>query len=312
MSNELPLISVIITTFKRKKEFLRALESVFNQTYKNIEIIVVDDNAITKEYRKWIQQHLQVYDNIKLILNETNLGGALSRNQGIKASRGEIISFLDDDDIYLPNKIELQYKSFIENNSNNVGLIYCFTMGVTNEGKKLEIYDNAHDGNPLFEHMLGGIAGTSSWLVPKKILEEVGMFEDSPSKQDAILILKILALDYNVHCVKTVLVHYTEENVGKISGIGPKNIEGLLQFRSWSRSFYDKLSSKKINRVEYSFSAQLLTLYILNEYRRQAFEELKNLLKISFFSKNSFIAMIKFFLPQAYKKVYQIYKFNRR
>ena len=77
------LVSVIITTYKRSNLIERAILSVLNQTYKNIEIIVVDDNANFPEERKKTETIVKKYSSIIYIANPKNLGGALSRNEGI-------------------------------------------------------------------------------------------------------------------------------------------------------------------------------------------------------------------------------------
>ena len=104
------LVSVIIPTYNRFSFLLNAIESVMQQTYKNFEIIVVNDGSSQKEY---YQNKLP--KNIKLInleTNQKNLIGFVSegyiRNFGIEIAEGEYLAFLDDDDIWLPEKLEIQ------------------------------------------------------------------------------------------------------------------------------------------------------------------------------------------------------------
>ena len=112
MCQNLPLISIIITTYKRKESFEKALRSAMLQTYENIEIIVVDDNADQLEYRKWVSNLMENFPHITYIKNNKNLGGALARNEGIKKAHGEFIAFLDDDDVYTKDKISKQYECY--------------------------------------------------------------------------------------------------------------------------------------------------------------------------------------------------------
>ena len=95
------LVSVIIPTYKRKLDFVsKALQSVLNQTYPNIEIVVIDDSPDDFPYRDDIKNYIDGLktDKILYIRNEKNLGGSLSRNVGINAAHGDYITFLDDDD----------------------------------------------------------------------------------------------------------------------------------------------------------------------------------------------------------------------
>lgn len=122
------LVSVVIPTHKRFEELFRAIDSVLKQTYSNIEIIVVDDNSQDKELRERIKEKIKKYsENIQYIENETNLGGAKSRNVGIEKAKGKYISFLDDDDEYYPEKIEKQYKLYKSKKNQNIrnGILLC-------------------------------------------------------------------------------------------------------------------------------------------------------------------------------------------
>ena len=113
----LPLVSVIITTYKRSEFLTRAINSVLKQTYKNFEVIIVDDNNKNDEYSKFTQTLLETYINrneIKIIQHDENKGISAARNTGIKEANGEYIAFLDDDDEFLPKKIELQINLFKE------------------------------------------------------------------------------------------------------------------------------------------------------------------------------------------------------
>ena len=108
-------VSVIIPTFNRFTFLLNTITSIKNQTYSNIEIIVVNDRSTQKEYYNYN------WDNVTIIHLEKNSKeifgfpcAGFVRNQGIKLASGSYISFCDDDDIWFPNKIELQIKAMIK------------------------------------------------------------------------------------------------------------------------------------------------------------------------------------------------------
>ena len=113
-------VSIIVPSYKRNRElFSRAIESLLAQSYENIEIVVVDDNAKPEllEYRQALYDYIQELnsDKIKYIQNQENLGGALSRNVGIENATGEYITFLDDDDRYLKDKVKNQLDFMLKN-----------------------------------------------------------------------------------------------------------------------------------------------------------------------------------------------------
>ena len=106
-----PLVSVIIPTYKRSDMLPRAINSVLKQTYENVQVVVVDDNDSNSEYRRCTEKQMSFYANdkrVKYIRHCKNSNGAVARNTGIKNADGEIITFLDDDDVYQTDKIKKQ------------------------------------------------------------------------------------------------------------------------------------------------------------------------------------------------------------
>ena len=112
-------ISIIIPTYNRKKLVRTAVKSALMQTYPKTEIIVVDDNS---DYE--ISEVLKDFKGrITIIKNERNIGPLATLNRGIKESKGDYITILNDDDIFHPKKIERQINIF--NKKKNIGLVYC-------------------------------------------------------------------------------------------------------------------------------------------------------------------------------------------
>lgn len=138
------LISVIIPSYNRFKYLINAVDSVLEQTYKNFEIIVVNDGSTQKEYYE-----NKLHKDIKMInlkTNQRNEIGFVSegyiRNFGIKIAKGEYLAFLDDDDIWLPKKLEVQLNAIKES-----GLKFSSTEGIFGEGvfdksKRYKLYNN--------------------------------------------------------------------------------------------------------------------------------------------------------------------------
>ncbi len=106
-----PLVTIIITTYNRCKLLPRALKSAINQTYSNIEIIVVDD-ASNDYTTQIVQEYLLNDTRIKYIKNENRSGANMSRNKAILAAKGTFIAGLDDDDEFLPDRIRLLVKNY--------------------------------------------------------------------------------------------------------------------------------------------------------------------------------------------------------
>ena len=103
------MVTVIITTYKRPDFIERAINSVLNQTYSDIQLIVVDDNDSASDERKLMKKIMDKYSDdsrVTYIKHLKNMNGAVARNTGIKAARGEYITFLDDDDFFLKSRIK--------------------------------------------------------------------------------------------------------------------------------------------------------------------------------------------------------------
>ncbi|MDO6759760.1 glycosyltransferase family 2 protein [Tamlana sp. 2_MG-2023] len=101
------LVTVITPMHDSEAYISESINSVLNQSYKNWELILIDDYSQDKTL-KIIQPLIEPYSNIKLFKNSKNLGAAISRNRGIEAAKGDYIAFLDADDLWKPNKLEVQ------------------------------------------------------------------------------------------------------------------------------------------------------------------------------------------------------------
>ena len=278
------LISVIISTYQREKELERAIDSVLAQTYKNIEIIVVDDNGKGSEFQLKVEKIMKSYEkysNITYLCNEKNLGGALARNVGIDNSNGKYIAFLDDDDQYYEDKLRRQFNLFKNDKSGKLALVYCYTESYDENNKKLHEYKYNFTGNCLVEAMTDCIAATSQWLCNKNYVNNVGNFSDVPSKQDSTLIIKLLDKGYVIDRVSEILVRYNEHSGPRISGNGKKNIVGEILLRNYCRSLYYKVNSEDILNIESSFANRLSKLYALNGMKNELDYELNILKKLN-------------------------------
>jgi len=184
----MPTVSVIIPTHNRPDLIIRAAESVLRQTYTDLELIVVDDGLVNRA-----QEHIaSLHDaRVRYIAHEKEQGGSAARNTGIRAAQGGYIAFLDDDDEWLPNKLELQMNAFL-NAPSDAG--FCFTA-VTNCFQHEERATTVPDGIADYHELaLGYPKGflTVTLVVKQHVFRDVGMFDESlPSHQDPDLIIRI-------------------------------------------------------------------------------------------------------------------------
>lgn len=128
----MPRVTVIIPTYNRARLIGKAIESVFNQTYSDFEIIIVDDGS-TDETASEVAQ----YGSRIRYLYQKHAGSSEARNLALRASTGELIAFLDSDDVWYPKKLEKQIGLFDRDPS--VGLVYSFTQMIDEKGNALEL-----------------------------------------------------------------------------------------------------------------------------------------------------------------------------
>lgn len=128
-----PLVSIITAMYNSETFISETINSVINQTYKNWELILIDDFSTDSTLQR-IQPFLDKNSNIKLIKNTSNLGAAITRNKGIQAAKGDYIAFLDGDDVWKPEKLEIQM-AFMQSNDCEV----CFSsyQQIDEEGNSL-------------------------------------------------------------------------------------------------------------------------------------------------------------------------------
>tara|TARA_Y100000389_G_scaffold205031_1_gene262178 strand:+ start:2252 stop:3007 length:756 start_codon:yes stop_codon:yes gene_type:complete len=180
-----PLISVIITYYKKRLFLSKTLKSILNQTYKNYELIFVYDDT-DKTDIKYIKVLLLKFKNKKFIINNKNLGVAKSRNIGIKHSKGSYVAFIDSDDIWKKNKLSSQL-DFMKKNS----YYFCFTSyGVINDKNKLlkekKVFFDADYSNLYRSNFIG----LNTVMINSKILSKIH-FPNLTTQEDFALWLKL-------------------------------------------------------------------------------------------------------------------------
>lgn len=174
------LVSVIVPTYNYDKFLPMAVSSVIDQTYKNIEIIIVDDcsNDNTAQVVKTFSSNM--YNNIRYIRHAKNRGPSATRNTGIDRAKGEYIAFLDADDRWYPKKLEFQLKEFSKNHS--LGLVSTgFSLIDVNKNIEREYFVNTFETQQELMHnlLIKNVVCTSSVLAKKICFEKVGNFDES-------------------------------------------------------------------------------------------------------------------------------------
>jgi len=253
------LVTVVITTYKREAFLVeRAIKSVLNQTYKNLEIIIVDDNPEFGDYSKSIKNFSEKYSNIKYIKNDGNKGAQVSRNNGILASQGEFVAFLDDDDTWEPNKLEKQIPCF----KGNVGLVFSngYKIDENYNPPKKTIYGLCFKKKVTFdEELLHDRIGTTTQLVIKRsCFDKIGMFDvNLPARQDYEMCIR-LCKDFDAVGVDDYLFNHYIHKGEQISSNFIKAFNGYKIIYKKYKKYYNENKKAKIGifkNIEFTASS---------------------------------------------------------
>ena len=215
------LVTIIIPYFKKKKFINTAINSVINQTYKNIEIIIIyDDND--KSDLLYLKELSKKHRKIKIIINKKNLGAGLSRNKGMIAAKGKFIAFIDSDDEWKKNKLKMQLKIMKKKKY----LISHTSYEIIDEKNKIlgeRIAKNFYNREDLLPSC---DIGLSTVVLEKRIINKNISFSSLKTKEDFVLWLKILEKKYTIGSVKTKLCRWRKSSNSLSSSILQKLIDG--------------------------------------------------------------------------------------
>lgn len=281
-----PLVSVIIPTYKRPGMLGRAIDSVLNQTYDNIEVIVVDDNDEDSEYRKETEEFMDKYadiDKLVYLKHKKNKNGAAARNTGIKNSKGEYISFLDDDDEYLPSKLMLQVNKISKHSSDYIA-VYCGHINVyPNENNNF--ISTPHLKGNIYKELLTGKcpSSTSLFMVKKEELVKVNGFDEKlQSFQDYDLWLRLFK-DKKTDYVEEPLVKFYHHLNNRVSRDIVNRLSGLNYIINKWEEEINKYSNVKEFENKYKKMTYLSNakVNIKNNNKRDSLKLYVKALKIS-------------------------------
>ena len=287
-------VSVIIPTYKRSEKLSVAINSVLNQTYKNIEIIVVDDNGNTS-FREEAYKTLASYiesDQIKYIKHKSNQGGCAARNTGAFAAKGDYIAFLDDDDFYEPTKIEEQIK-FSKKNI-HLDACMCSMFRIDENNEQIQSRENTARGVTLKEAILDGNLFTSMLLIKKEAFIKLGGFSEIPRFQDKYFHYKFLSAGHKIGVLNKPLLTLVEHTDIRISSIGSRKVIAALKLLAQVESKHKQLFSKKEQRfLKHRFYIKKAEVLCLGTFKDKFKSFLFCFSAIRYASKSNYLYVFK-------------------
>ena len=215
--DEDPLVSVVIPTYDRPQYLKRAVRSVVEQTYPAIELVVVDDSSPIPAAETLNGIDTDGISKVDCIRHDENRGANAARNTGIRHATGEFVSFLDDDDQWLPEKVSRQVRRF-ESGPSDLGVVTVGSRIVDEDGKQLGVARSSVQGDAVKTLLYGGIVGSfSRVMVRSNTISRAGLLDEAfPSWQDREWYLRLAQ-----HCTfaseEEVLVERRIDANGRIS-----------------------------------------------------------------------------------------------
>ena len=252
-------VSIIITTFGRPVFLAECIQSAINQSYKDFEIIVVDDNnpnSIHRENTETIlTEFLKETDNLKYVKHEKNLYGAVARNTGANYAKGEYLSFLDNDDFYLEDKLLKCVELCKQNNKKYVGAFsYCeFRINSMIVGYQKNIKSGRH----LVETLACSFpfSSGSNLFIRKEIYNELNGFDENFRRHQDYEFLVRLFEKYKLLAIEEVLIVKNNENINFL------DVRGMIKVKEQYLKKFDYLIQKlKLKEQKYIYYKNYISI----------------------------------------------------
>jgi len=202
-----PLVSVVIPAFNTSRFIEKSIDSVRKQTYRNLEIIVVDDGS-SDDTADIVRRVMKEDSRVKLLQQE-NGGIASARNLAVKHSGGEFIAPLDADDMWLPSYLEKQVECMLRAPA-SVAVVYAWSRDIDEYDQLTGLFHASNIEGYVYETLLAHyfLANATSVLIRRSIFEQVGSYDSDFQRCEDWNLMARLARKYEFRVVKEFLVLY--------------------------------------------------------------------------------------------------------
>ena len=239
------LISIIIPYYKKKRYIKLTLQSILRQKYKNFEILIIYDDADTEDLL-FIKKLKKKDKRIKLIINKKNIGAGMSRNKGVRLSKGEYLAFVDSDDLWHPEKLKLQLSYMIKN---KISISHTSYKIIDTNNSKIGY---RHANRIEYKDLIKSCdIGLSTVMIKKKILKN-NHFGNLKTKEDYILWLKLSKKNFIFHPIKKPLTSWRYSKDSLSSSTIQKLFDVYFVFRNFLKfSVFYSLYSLCVLSINY-------------------------------------------------------------
>jgi len=300
-----PKVSVIIPTYNRADLLPRAIDSVLNQTYRDLELIIVDDGS-TDNTKEIVEKYQKKDERIKYLWEENYGGPARPYNLALKQCQGEYIAFLDSDDVWLPEKLEKQIAIFEEYDGKiNLGLVICEAYVVDLDRNDIGRLTFPYNENLLGPEKFGlffekfGIISLSCVVIKKEVFKNIGYFDEKFKVSADVDIYSRILKNSPIYFLKEPLVKYTQSD----RSLSNEQfwIKQIPEYKYFLEKYGDDF--KKYPKAKSRFLRNIGTFYTLNNNNRMARKYFKEAIKNNPLSLRLYFQYFLSFFPNIYKKL---------
>ena len=271
-------VSVITAAYNAEKYIAESIDSVLKQSQSNFEIIVVDDGS-TDSTAQIVDSFISKEPRITLI-RQKNAGVSAARNAGFANSSGKYIAYLDSDDVWKPNHLDLLLSRFEADK--NFGIVHGDCEEINEQSLKTDIHYHGHEGYLLNNILMGGkwINGPSGSLVSREAVKAVGGFDtDLSNGEDLDFFIRIAAMNYQI---------------GRVS-------EETWFYRMHSNNAHLNIGSLETDILKIYKKAEGMKLFKNTSFRNKCYSNVYFMLAGSFWSRgNNRIKTIKYLLKSIF------------
>jgi glycosyltransferase involved in cell wall biosynthesis len=279
-----PLVSVIIPTYNRACYIRECLDSVFNQSYQNVEIILVDDGSTDNT-----KQIISTLTDPRLhYIYQENKGRSQARNTALSCAKGKYITFLDSDDMYLPNKIECQVTYLI--NHPGTAMVYTSAYCISATGELLDEKYEATASGLIYDKIAFFVPMTITLptvMTYKKVLDTVGWFDENMNRFEDTDLWRRIAKAYRIDAIPTYTCKLRSHPENALLSQNPTEIAASLDY-------YAKKILTEDNNIELSLRKKALAdLYAYYATALIAIPDFFSIGKYLFYESKQFLSTSK-------------------
>lgn len=290
-------VSAIIPAYNCEKYIVETIESVFAQTHKDIELIVVDDGSTDRT-----EEIIRSFGaRLNYIRQDKNSGPSAARNRGIKESSGAYVAFLDHDDIWLPDKIEEQVRML--EREKDLALVYSNFYYINRSGSIMgKLFDNIKPcrGFVFEELVISNFIPTSSVVIRKKVLDETGIFDERfLIAQDYDLYIRI-AERHKIDFIERPLLKYMVHPDGASKKRRRITLEEAIDIASFYRDKVKATNARIAQRLDHAIARYkfYIAIWLLqNADRRSAINQYFQCLRTGAFDYKIILGAGFFLMP---------------